>query len=39
MENLNKNITSNDFFKDILGKKDPIALFRSMMKSKNKDLF
>ena len=38
MENINKDILGKDFFKDLFGKKEPIALFRSLIKSKSKDV-
>jgi hypothetical protein len=38
MEIPNKDILGKDFFKTLFAKKDPIDLFRSLIKSKSKDV-
>jgi hypothetical protein len=38
METINKDILGKDFFKDLFAKKEPVALFRSLIKSKSKDV-
>ena len=38
MESINKDILGKDFFKDLFAKKEPVALFRSLIGSKNKEV-
>ena len=38
MESINKEILGKDFFKDLFAKKEPVALFRSLIGSKNKEV-
>ena len=38
MDSTNKDILGKDFFKDLFAKKEPVALFRSLIKSKNKEV-